>query len=121
MENEFEGSIRLRGCSEVKLKFNYPVLFLVGSKAYIKSKALRGEIEYIVIKKSFFKKNNSFVSRPLTIGLTSYQVAYLDTFNRFWMEDELVFESEAIDLAEIYWDRLRYEAEYIGNKTCFPN
>jgi hypothetical protein len=115
MENEFNGIIKINGCAEFKLQYNYDVLFLVGSKAFIKSKALRGIIENIVIKKSFFKRR-TYYSRPQTFGLKSYEVAYLDTFNRFWIEDELVLKSEALDLAEIYWNRIRYESEYVTNQ-----
>lgn len=120
MESEFNGIIRVRGCSENKVRFNYPILFEIGTKAFIKSKALKGIIEFVVIKKSFFKKN-SYTSRLQTVGLSKEGVAYVDTFNRFWMEHELVFESEALDLAEMFWSRIRYEQDYIGNKTCFPN
>lgn len=121
MEYEPNGFLRIRGCAQIGLQFSYPVLFLVGSKAFIKQKALKGILEYIVIKKSFYRRENPFQSRSLSIGKTFYQVSYLDTLNRFWVEDELIFESDAVDLAELFWDRIRYESEYIGNQTCFPN
>lgn len=115
-EYEADGVIRVRGCSLVRLRRDYAILFANNSKVFIKNKALRGIIEFIVVKQSYLTTNPSYTR-------TGVQpvVVYLDTFNRVWLEDELLYQEEALDLSELFWQRVNYEANYVGNNTCTPN
>jgi len=114
-EYESSGTIIVRGCSKFKVTGAYPILFQTGSKAFVKAKALRGILEFIFIKT--YHLNQSSSSRN---GISPVLV-YKDTFNRAWVEEELIIQDEALDYAEEYWNRINYEADYIGNKTCSPN
>lgn len=114
-EYEASGYVIIRGCAKAAVKNTYNILFENGSKAFIKAKAFRGILEYIFIKNYILKQENS--SRN---GIQPF-VVYKDTFNRIWMEEELLFQDEALNYTEEYWRRISYEAEYIGNNTCFPN
>lgn len=96
--HEATGHIRIAGCAGIGLHKNYTVLFVVGSRAYVKRKARIGVMEPVVLKKinRIMPKNSS--SRGIQA-----EINYVDTFNRVWMEDELLSEENAVDLASIYW------------------
>lgn len=96
------GGIKLSGCSTpIKVSKRYPLKFAIGSKAYRKDKARnKGKLEAVVIKKA-----NRVVSSPFVKG-AYYEINYVDTFNRVWLENELVWQSEAISLATAYWERI---------------
>ncbi len=46
-------------------------------------------------------------------------VGYVDTFNRFWLEEELVTLSTAADFAKLYWAQVKDEAEQLMKTGCF--
>jgi hypothetical protein len=96
--HEATGHIRIAGCAGLGLYKNYTVLFVVGSRVYVKRKARIGVMEPVVLKKinRIMPKNSHYR------GIQA-EINYVDTFNRVWMEDELLSEENAVDIASIYW------------------
>jgi hypothetical protein len=115
-EYESNGIIKIRACALVKFKKAYPILFENNSKAFIKNKALRGILDFIVIKNSYLNMDPSYTRSGI-----QPVVVYIDTFNRVWLEEELLYQEEALDVSEIYWQRVNYEADYVGDRTCTAN
>lgn len=116
MYYEGTGSLIVRGCARAAVKNTYDILFQTGSRAFVKAKAFKGILEFIFIKNYILKQETS--SRN---GIQPF-VVYKDTLNRVWMEEELLFQEEALNYAEEYWARISYEAEYnTNNNGCFPN
>lgn len=117
MEYESKGSIKILGCSIVRWTKNFfDVYFPVGSKAYIKKKALIGILESIIIKKIYRTMPQKYTYQGI-----SPTVSYVDTFNRVWIEEELTWKENAIDFAKIHWKRLeqKLENECFINDPCF--
>lgn len=86
------GTINLKGCAQiVNVTKYYHYNFEVGSKVYILEKAKKGKLEPVVIKK-VRRVNDQFV--------------YTDTYNGTWMQDELVWEMFAVNLAIQYWENV---------------
>lgn len=113
------GSIRITGCAIKRIEKNFFIKFALGSRVFIKKKAKLGILESVVLKK---------VNRvePDNYSYNGIQpvINYVDTFNRVWIEDELIGESLAIDLAKIYWYRTQQEAQQLlekGNCLQYPN
>jgi hypothetical protein len=113
---EATGQIRLKGCAGLGLYKNYTVLFLVGSRVYVKKKARLGVMEPVVLKRI-----NRVVPESASSRGVQPEINYVDTFNRVWMEEELLSEENAVDLAKIYWGNI----DQIGRRMfeedeCFP-
>ena len=51
--------------------------------------------------------------------MSGYVVGYVDTFNRFWLEEELVTLPTAADLAKLYWEQLQQEALQLMKTGCY--
>ena len=114
--HEAEGIIRIAGCAALKAKQNFIVLFLVGSKAYIKKMAIKGKMQFVVVKK---------INRLMPESLSRYgiqpEVMYIDTFNRIWAEDELTTEENAVDFATAHWRRIAEEGRIMFEEDgCYP-
>lgn len=112
-----QGSIRVVGCAAVSVQQNLVVRFLVGERVYIKRKALQGKVESVVLKRinGVFPKYEGFNTA------IQPDVNYVDTFNRVWLEDELVSQERAIDLARIYLENIRQEGlRFFEEGGCWP-
>lgn len=116
MIHEAEGGIFISGCAVKRGVKIFETNFLVGSKAWVKKKAKYfGQLETIFIKKIYRTSNKNY----------SYQgiqpvVSYVDTFNRVWLEEELIKEEEAIDLSKLHWNKVKkYAEDYLIN-NCPP-
>jgi hypothetical protein len=113
---EAEGIIRIAGCAGFKGKQNFIVLFLVGSRAYIKKAAIQGKIQSVVIKKI----NRLMPEMPSRYGIQP-EVMYVDTLNRIWAEDELTTEENAVDYATAHWTRISEEGRIMFEEDgCYP-
>lgn len=113
---EAGGQIRIVGCAGLGLYKNYTVLFLVGSRVYVKRKARLGIMEPVVLKRINRTYPESVSSRGIQPSIN-----YVDTLNRVWMEEELLSEENAVDLAKIYWGNI----DQLGRRMfeedgCFP-
>jgi hypothetical protein len=113
---EATGHIRLAGCAGLGLYKNYTILFLVGSRVYVKRKARLGVMEPVVLKRI-----NRVALESASYRGVQPEINYVDTFNRVWMENELLSEENAVDLARKYWGNI----EQIGRRMfeedgCFP-
>ena len=116
---ESAGSIRITGCTIKKIEKNFFVQFALGSKVYIKKKAKLGILEPVVLKKVNRTEPANYRYNGIQPAIT-----YVDTFNRVWIEEELIGEALAIDLAKIYWYRTQQEAQQLlekGNCLQYPN
>jgi hypothetical protein len=93
------GGISTAGCaSPVIVVEKYPHSYGVGSTVFIKKKAQnKGILEAVVLKK---------VHRVLASTGIKYVFNYVDTFNRVWLGEELVWQPEAVSLAEAYWQNI---------------
>jgi hypothetical protein len=110
-EHQSFGFLKFLGCAGFNFKKNFLVLFVVGSKAYIRKKARFGKMEFVVIKKILPQNNNQF--QP--------DVLYVDTFNRIWSEDELLTQENALDAANLYWQNIYQEGRILFEQNkCLP-
>lgn len=111
------GGVRVVGCAGVSIKQNLIVRFLVGDRVFIRRKAHLGVIESVIIKRinGVFPKYEGFNTA------IQPDVNYVDTFNRVWLEDELVTQENAIDLARIYLENIRQEGlRFFEEGGCWP-
>jgi len=97
------GGISTAGCSSpIELVKKYPHIFGLGSSVYVKNKAQnKGILEKVVVK----RVNRVFPSSPTCAGIAAI-FNYVDTFNRVWLEEELVWQPEAVTLATAYWQNI---------------
>lgn len=110
------GGIRVVGCASVDATAIYLVKFDLGSKVYVKKKAFRGMLDPVVIKKI----NRVELTRPFVTGVGAV-VNYVDTFNRVWIEDELVNQETALDLAILHWENIKQASrEILQENGCIP-
>jgi hypothetical protein len=87
------GRITIGGCSlPVQVDRYYTFTFGIGSMPYVIAKARKGVLERVCIKK---------VNLVNFDGISPIY-NYVDTTNRVWMEDELTWQSVAIELATYY-------------------
>jgi len=94
------GGVSLSNCVDFTVVYNYIYKFNIGSRVYIKYKAGRGILESVVIKKV----------NLVDVYSTEKQILnYVDTFNRVWMEDELLWKTDALVIAEAYLERVNEE------------
>lgn len=115
MDYEATGGIVIGGCAAFKVTKRYETKFGVGSRVYIRKKAInKGKLESVVIKKI----NRAMPASPTCMGIQRV-INYLDTFNRVWLEEELVWQGEAVDLATLYWEAVQANALNVLN-TCSP-
>jgi hypothetical protein len=113
---EASGGMRLVGCATVDAAAVYLVRFAVGSKAYVRKKAFRGVLDPVVIK----KMNRVELNRPFVHGVGAV-VNYVDTFNRVWIEEELVSQETAVDLAIIHWENIKQQGvQILQENGCLP-
>lgn len=111
------GYVRVVGCAEVGIKQNLIVRFLVGDRAYVRRKAHLGVMESIIVKRinGVFPKYEGFNTA------VQPDVNYVDTFNRVWLENELVSQENAIDIAKIYWENIRQDGlRFFEEGGCWP-
>lgn len=111
------GTVRVVGCAGLSVKQNLVVRFLVGNRAYIRRKALKGTMESVIIKRinGVFPKYKGFNTA------IQPDINYVDTFNRVWLEDELVSQEHAIDLSRIYLENIRQEGlRFFEEGGCLP-
>lgn len=111
------GGVRVVGCAKVAIQQKLIVRFLIGERAYVKHKAKLGVIESILIKRinGVFPKYEGFNTA------IQPDVNYVDTFNRVWIEDELISQERAIDLARVYLENIRQEGlRFFEEGGCWP-
>jgi hypothetical protein len=116
---EASGLIKLTGCAVKRIDKNFLILYALGSKVYIKKKAKMGILEAVVLKKVNRTEPENYAYDGIQPVIT-----YVDTFNRVWIEEELIQEAYAVDLAKIYWRRVEQDAQELlekGNCLQYPN
>lgn len=119
MDFSYEGSggVRVVGCAEFEGAKNYTTQFLPRQRAWVRRKARLGLIESIVVKKI----NTLSPEEMVSDWGSEPEVTYTDMFNRVWLEEELVNEETAVDLARIYWENVAQTARRMFEEgECFP-
>jgi hypothetical protein len=97
------GSIRLTGAvSPSRIGRKYEHKFGVGSRPFVMSKAKKGKLERITIKKVNMVRCGS----PTRCGVQPI-FNYVDSTNEVWLEDELAWQGEAIPVAIAYWEKVK--------------
>lgn len=115
-EHQASGRVRVNGCAGLSLEKNYPALYAVGDRVWIRQKAARGKFESVVVKRVRIK-----VTDAPSYGGVEIVVVYADTFNRVWIEFELASQAEAETLVESYRTGLRLKLrEMYDAGACFP-
>ena len=112
---ESQGKIKVLGCAGFDLKKKSAALFSIGSKVFIKNKAKLGRLEFVVIKRikeAMFENVSKYGVLP--------NIIYTDTFNRIWVEDELVSQVEAINLAQNYLTNFEKQSREWHKNNCEP-
>lgn len=115
-QHQSSGRVRVKGCAGFELKKNYPAAYSVGQRVWIGRKARAGVFESVVVK----RVRASVTSEPSYAGI-DVAIIYTDTFNRVWVEQELVNQTTAQALVDAHraWVRRMSQALYDGT-ACFP-
>lgn len=117
MQYDATGGINVNGCSGFGLEPDYGLIYSVGERVWILAKARKGMVESVVIKRHSRNRRRSGISYEGT----DWQIAYTDTFNRVWLEYELVTEQEAAEMvADFENRRLAKIREYYDKGACLP-
>jgi len=103
------GSIKIFGCSIIRLKKIFLFNFPIGSRVFIKKKAKYGVLESVVIKKNYITEPDKITYQGI-----NPLFFYVDTFNRVWIEDELVWEAEALVYVKSYWEKFERDKVRLG-------
>ncbi len=90
------GTISLKGCFTYSFSEYLPYKYIKGDVVFVKPSALKGKLEKIAIK------DVKVISGKKTYGQIIF--LYVDTFNFFYNENELISEQEAINLAKQYYE-----------------
>lgn len=113
---EGSGRIRVVGCAEFSAIKRFLSLFMARQRAWIKRKADLGIVESVVIKRVNVLSPDSILSE----WGSEPEVTYTDTFNRVWMESELVTKENAIDMAKVWWENVaQHSRRLIEEDGCF--
>src|SRR4051812_17291189 len=81
----------------------YTIPYPVGSFIYIKEKARKGVLRYVVIKLYDLNISKKTSGQPVVI--------YTDTLNGLWNQNEFCSETVAVDLATTYYEDLIAEID----------
>ncbi len=100
------GGLKLRGCALVRDSYLEVTAFGPGDIVYNVKKARIGKLEKIVIK----QQRIVFSQRGGSVAM------YVDTYNGFWNEEELISYADAIALAIAYQEYLI--AQMDAQLTC---
>lgn len=94
------GGVILGNCADYILYENIITKFAIGSSVYVLDEARKGKLENVVVKRvNFVLPSSSYRGFAIVIN-------YVDTLNEVWLEDELGWQSEAVELAEAYYEDL---------------
>lgn len=97
------GSLNLRKCGigyHVDPLHIHNIAFSIGDQAWIKYKAIKGILEWIIIKKIKIFDYSYNGEGPCTI-------LYVDTFNALYNEEDLIYYEDALALVEAFYERRR--------------
>lgn len=92
-----KGGAKTGGCRLTGLAHYILTMFQANDTAYVKDSARRGILEKVVVKEILLTKNS--------FTFNQYLVKYKDTFNRLYIEGDLVDEYNALVLIEAYLER----------------
>lgn len=107
---ESSGGVRVNGCAGSDFSRNFPMRFSPGDRVWIERKARNGKMESVVISRSHINKAGE-----------GFVAVYVDTFNRVWLEYELIDQGEAKILLEAHQraELARARSLYSGG-ACLP-
>lgn len=101
------GGFTIGGCGTASFSVKIQTEFSVGQVVYYRKKAEQGQLERVAIKKvvvngppnAYRYRNSGYFEKPRP---RHYEVVYVDTYNGWWSENELVTRDEAVALVEAY-------------------
>lgn len=102
------GGALMAGCAIITYVDVHQTLFAARDIVFNITKAKRGILEKIVIKKV------KIINGTLTSG--QFEVMYIDTYNALWNEWDLVSHATALALATAYYNDLLVDLDEI--KVC---
>ena len=91
------GGLNVLGCASVSKIICVVYKYAEGSRLWLKYKAIKGCLESVVIKRVDFLQNRNTYNRMVPL--------YVDTYNAFYNENELIDEATAIELAKQYYEQ----------------
>jgi hypothetical protein len=91
------GGAKTGGCAGVRVAKYIATSFKANDNAYVLDSALKGIIEKVVVKEVILTKNG--------FTYNQYLVKYKDTYNRLYIEGDLLDEYNALLLIEAYLER----------------
>jgi hypothetical protein len=116
LEYEASGRVRVNGCAGISYARNYLTEYSVGDRVWVRKKASLGRFESVVIK----RVRVGSAGNP-SYGGSETVVVYTDTFNRVWMERELVSLQEAEALVSSYNSMVSAKTrEMYDRGACLP-
>ena len=92
------GGGKVVGCAVITYVKVYTTAYATGDILFNAQKARKGVLEKVVIKRQ------KVIDSRFTGG--QFQVMYVDTYNAYWNERDLVSHSDAIELAQAYYENL---------------
>lgn len=96
------GSIYIGGCATYNYVINLPHLYDVGDVVYSRKKALKGVLKRFAIKELRYGPGNYLCRICVPPPPANYPPLYVDTFNAFHNEEDLVSLAEAQELVDAY-------------------
>lgn len=102
MTYEATGGIRLQGCAGIQLAAFLYYDYEIGSIVFNRHKAARGIYEKVAIKDVRFPELPQRQRRKI-MNYASMQPLYIDTFNAYWNEYDLVSYDQAKVLVENFF------------------
>mgnify|MGYP003419621328 CR=1 FL=1 len=107
---ESSGSFSVGGCSLFSSYAYYWCKYSIGSIVYLRSKALKGKFEKIVIKSIIIPKFYDPAKIILRKNIYARTV-YVDSMNALFLENELINYDDAVYYANNYENASRIKAE----------
>ena len=95
------GIIQVGGCSAYEERVNICYEYAIGSLVFEKIKAMKGIYERHCIKDVRFDMQQVKALKRVA-NYSAVKPLYIDTFNAYWNEDELVSYEDAKALVEAY-------------------
>lgn len=117
MDFDATGSIAVGGCASYSFTVNLPHEYEVGDIVYSKKKALKGLLRRYAIKSLQYGPTDRPPGADLCIWC-NFPPLYLDTFNAYHNEEDLVTLEEAQDLIDAYLIQYAAQLEEHVMENC---
>lgn len=96
------GLLQLGGCADFTLQYYWTYAYAIGSVVYVQRKARKGIYERVYIKDVRLSGIHLRAMQLTATPVKGYKPLYVDSFNGYWNEDELVSYETATLLINQY-------------------